>query len=209
MYTAALNISSDGAEHCAACHNGKATAYGLRGRFASHSPPAIRLPFRSLSTLLQRLCSLLLCAVTTGGTMLWRRGSWRPRSTTRTTPPTSTTKASPTSSSTNSSRRRPCSKRVRYFDRNLGKYGTDILRDFGIFDGSFRQPHLYGGGGDGFSTDAGQDYYEVTLMGEDSGLTQGATCADNTGCGIIEAHYGAIDGPLITEVRFNSILMPF
>eukprot|EP01045_Picozoa_sp_COSAG04_P023219 COSAG04_NODE_2727_length_3670_cov_1.703724_1_plen_1059_part_01 len=60
-------------------------------------------------------------------------------------------------------------------------------------------PDLYGGDGDGFSTDAGQDYYEVTLMGEDSGLTQGATCADNTGCGIIEAHYGAIDGPLITE----------
>ena len=39
MYTAALNISSDGAEHCAACHNGKATAYGLRGRCAFHSPP--------------------------------------------------------------------------------------------------------------------------------------------------------------------------
>ena len=65
MYTAALNISSDGAEHCAACHNGKATAYGLCGRCAFHSSQrsgslfearalaralAIRsrLPFRSL-----------------------------------------------------------------------------------------------------------------------------------------------------------------
>lgn len=40
---------------------------------------------------------------------------------------------------------------------------------------------------------------EVTDAAADSHLVNGAVCRDNTGCGIIEVRYGAIDGPLIVE----------
>ena len=32
-YTSAINICPDSAEHCAACHNGKATALGLTAQW--------------------------------------------------------------------------------------------------------------------------------------------------------------------------------
>ena len=39
----------------------------------------------------------------------------------------------------------------------------------------------------------------VTDPVANANLHNGAACTDNTACGIIEAHYGAINGPLITE----------
>ena len=53
--------------------------------------------------------------------------------------------------------------------------------------------------GTGHPTDAGLNYYAVDIQGYDPAQVQGAVCTDNTGCGIIEVRYGAIDGPLLVE----------
>lgn len=103
----------------------------------------------------------------------------------------------------------PTTHTIRYEARDKGPLGDGVNPNVGQCDltvviSDTESPVLTcpanqgTGAAGGLTTDTGKSYKTVVVTGSD------AACTDNVGCGAVVAHYGAINGPVISgAVQFN------